>query len=122
MQEFRPSEIIQNKFGITHDHPSNQEVAILREQMSIFRQRRVWFWIALAAIVVAFVILIVSNVHGNSLDQSLWFALLPAIFVGLLAPLSILPLFALLAMSHASEAPALAPLFQRPPPAAITSF
>ncbi len=88
--------------------------------MSVFGQKRVWFWIALAAIVIALVVLFVPNVHGNSPDQSLWLALLPVFFVGLIAPLRILPLFALLTLGHASEAPALAPSFQRPPPSSIT--
>ena len=88
--------------------------------MSVFRQKRVWFWIAFAAIVIAFVVLIVPNVHGNSPDQSLWLALLPLIFVGLIAPLDILPLFTLLTLGHAPEAPTLAPSFQRPPPSGIT--
>jgi hypothetical protein len=34
--------------------------------------------------------------------------------------LSILPLFALLALGHPFEAPSLAPSFQRPPPSPIT--
>lgn len=88
--------------------------------MSVFRQKRVWFWIAFAAIVIALVVFIVPNVHGNSPDYSLWLALLPVFFVGLIAPLDIVPLFALLTLGHASEAPTLAPSFQRPPPSGIT--
>jgi hypothetical protein len=88
--------------------------------MSVFRQKRVWFWIACTAIVIALVVLIAPNVSGNSPDQSLWLALLPVFFVGLIAPLEILPLFALLTLGHASESPALAPSFQRPPPSGIT--
>ena len=88
--------------------------------MNVFRQKRVWFWIAFAAIVIALVVLIVPNLHGNSPDQSLRLAFLPVFFVGLIAPLDILPLFALLTLGYASEAPALAPSFQRPPPSGIT--
>jgi hypothetical protein len=88
--------------------------------MSVFRQKRVWFWIAFAAIVLTFVILTVSNVHGNSADPSLWLALLPVFFVGLIAPLDILPLFDLLTLGHVSDGPSLAPSFQRPPPSCIT--
>ena len=88
--------------------------------MSAFQQKRVWFWVACAAIVIALVVLIIPNVGGNSPDQSLWLALLPVFFVGLIAPLDILPQFALLTLGHASDAPALAPSFQRPPPSGIT--
>jgi hypothetical protein len=87
--------------------------------MDVFRQKRLWFWIAFAAIFIAFVVLIVPNVHGNSPDQSLWLAILPVIFVGLMAPLDS-PLSTLLTLGHASEAPTLAPSFQRPPPSGIT--
>ncbi len=79
-----------------------------------------WFWLAFAAIVISLVVLIVPNVHGNGPDQSLWLALLPVFFVGLIAPLDILPLFALLTLGYVAEAPALAPSFQRPPPSGIT--
>jgi Na+/H+-dicarboxylate symporter len=88
--------------------------------MSAFHQKRVWFWIAFAAIVIALVGLIVPNAHGNSPDQPQWLALLPVVFVGLIAPLSILPLIVLLTLGYASEAPTLAPSFQRPPPSGIT--
>lgn len=88
--------------------------------MSVFRQKRMWFWLAFAAIVISLVVLIVPNVHGNGPDQALWLALLPVFFVGLIAPLDILPLFALLTLGHVAEAPALAPSFQRPPPSGIT--
>jgi len=88
--------------------------------MSVFRNKRVWFWIAFGAIVIALVVLIFPSFHGNSSDHPLWLSLLPVFFVGLMAPLSILPLFALLTLGHIAEAPALAPSFQRPPPSAIT--
>jgi hypothetical protein len=87
--------------------------------MSVFQQKRVWFWIGFAAIVIALVGLMVPNVHGNNQDQLLWLVLLRVFFVGLIAPLSILPLIALLTLGHASKAPALAPSFQRPPPFGI---
>jgi hypothetical protein len=87
--------------------------------MSVFQQKRVWFWIAFAAIVIALVGLIVPNAISNSPDQPLWLALLPVFFVGVIAPLSILPLIALLTLGHAPEPPALAPSFQRPPPSGV---
>lgn len=88
--------------------------------MSVFQKKRAWFWIGFAVIVIALVGLIVLNAHGNGPDQPLWLALLPVFFVGLIAPLSILPLIALLFLGHTSEGPALAPSFQRPPPSRIT--
>ena len=88
--------------------------------MSVFLKKRVWFWIAIAAIVIMLVVLIVPNINGNSSYSSLCLAILPVFFVGLIASLNILPLFALLTLGHTPEAPALAPSFQRPPPFAIT--
>ena len=83
--------------------------------MNVFRQRRAWFWIAIAALAIAIVALVVPHGHGGA-DQPAWMGMLPALFVGLIAPLSLLPLIAVLCVGHAPEAPALAPSFQRPPP------
>jgi hypothetical protein len=96
--------------------PIASEVAILPSTMSVFGQKRAWFWIAFAAILIALVGFTVLNVHGDGPDQPLWLVLLPVFFVGLIAPLGIVPLIALLSLGHASEAPALAASFQRPPP------
>ena len=82
--------------------------------MNAFRQQRTWFWIAIAAIVIVFVALLVP--HGSSTDAPAWMALLPAFFVGLLVPFTLLPLLQVLSLGHAPEAPSLAPSFQRPPP------
>ncbi|HEY2467822.1 MAG TPA: hypothetical protein VGI45_08265 [Terracidiphilus sp.] len=82
--------------------------------MSSFRQQRSWYWIAIAAIVITLVALIVP--HGHVTDSPAWIALLPAFFVGLLVPFSMLPLLPVLSLGHAAEAPSLAPSFQRPPP------
>ena len=81
---------------------------------ALLRQKRAWFWVAIAAIVIALVALIVP--HGHATDVPAWIALLPAFFVGLLVPFSLLPLLAVLSLGHAAEAPSLAPSFQRPPP------
>ena len=84
--------------------------------MNAFRQRRAWFWIAIAAIIIALIALIVPHHNATGPDQSAWLALLPAFFVGLLVPFKLLPLRPVLSLGHAAEAPSLAPSFQRPPP------
>jgi bacteriorhodopsin len=88
--------------------------------MTVFPQKSVWFWIAFAALVIALAVLIIPNAPlGVNADQPLWLVLLPALFIGLIVPLGVLPLFALLTLGHASPAPALGPLFQRPPPVVL---
>jgi hypothetical protein len=82
--------------------------------MSAFPNRRAWFWIAIAAIVIAVLALLIP--HGSSTDAPAWMALLPAFFVGLLIPFSLLPLLPVLSLGHPAKAPSLAPSFQRPPP------
>lgn len=82
--------------------------------MNAFRQQRAWFWIAVAAIAIALIALLVP--HGHSTDARASMALLPAFFVGLLVPFSLLPLLPALSLGHAPEAPSLAPSFERPPP------
>ena len=57
--------------------------------------------------------------HGHSTDAPAWMAILPAFFVGLLVPFSLLPLLPVLSLGHTPEAPSLAPSFQRPPPSAF---
>jgi bacteriorhodopsin len=100
---------------------ANSKIAILAPagfEMNAFRQQRAWFWIAIAAIVIAFVALLVP--HGSNTDAPAWMALLPAFFVGLLVPFTLLPLLPVLSLGHTHEAPSLAPSFQRPPPFRIT--
>jgi hypothetical protein len=82
--------------------------------MNAFRQQRAWYWIAIAAIMIALVALLVP--HGHSTDAPAWMALLPAFFVGLLVPFNLLPLLPVLSLGHTPEVPSLAPSFQRPPP------
>ena len=82
--------------------------------MKAFRHQRAWFWIVVAAIAIVLIALIVP--HGSSTAAPAWLALLPAFFVGLLVPFSLLPLLPALSVGHAPEAPSLAPSFQRPPP------
>jgi len=89
--------------------------------MSVFRQKRLWFWVGFVALVVALAILIIPNAAlRNNPDQPLWLVFLPAPFIGLIVPRGVVTLFALLTLGHASAAPALGPLFQRPPPADLT--
>jgi hypothetical protein len=82
--------------------------------MRAFRQQRAWYWIAIAAIVIALVALLLP--HGHATNAPAWIALLPAFFVGLLVPFNLLPLLLVLSLGHAPQAPSLAPSFQRPPP------
>jgi hypothetical protein len=82
--------------------------------MSAFRQKRLWFWIAIAAIVVVLVALLVP--HGHSTPHPDWLALLPLVFIGMIAPLSLVPFRRVLSCGHSPQAPVLAPSFQRPPP------
>jgi hypothetical protein len=82
--------------------------------MKLFRRQRAWFWIAVAAIAIAVLALLIP--HGSTTDALAWMALLPAFFVGLLVPFSLLPLLPVLSLGHAHNAPSLAPSFQRPPP------
>ena len=84
--------------------------------MNVFNPKRAWFWIAVAAIAIAVIALLVPHT-GNTADQQAWLALLPVFFVGLICSLSATKLLPALALEHGPEAPALAPSFQRPPPA-----
>jgi hypothetical protein len=82
--------------------------------MRAFRQQRAWYWIAIAAIVIALVALLLP--HGHATNAPAWMAPLPTFFVGLLVAFSLLPLLLVLSLGHAPDPPSLAPSFQRPPP------
>lgn len=82
--------------------------------MKQLRKQRAWFWIAVAAIAIVVLALLIP--HGQTTDAPAWMALLPAIFVGLLVPFTLLPLLPVLSLGHTPELPSLAPSFQRPPP------
>jgi bacteriorhodopsin len=84
--------------------------------MKSFRQKRVWFWIAIAAIVIAVLALVVPHHNANGPDQFAWLALLPVFFVGLIAPFNLPTLLSVLSLGYPAKAPDLAPSFQRPPP------
>ena len=86
--------------------------------MNSFSPKRIWFWIAVAAITIAVIALLLPH-SGNTADHQTLLAILPVFFVGLIAPLGVQSLLAVLKIGHAPEAPALAPPFQRPPPARV---
>jgi hypothetical protein len=82
--------------------------------MNTLHQRRAWFWIAIAAIVVALLALLAPHAHATG--QPDWLAVLPVFFVGLIAPLSLLPLRRAASQGRTPETPELPQSFQRPPP------
>jgi|GEM_PF-1428890 len=86
--------------------------------MNAFQPKRALYWIAIAAIAIAVIALLVPH-SGNTAGQQAWLALLPVLFVGLVAQLSVRPLLAVLTVGHAPQEPSLAPSFQRPPPARL---
>jgi hypothetical protein len=86
--------------------------------VNAFSPKRAWFWIAVAAITIAVIALLLPHA-GNTADQQGWLAILPVFFDGLIAPFAVKCLVAVLRIGHAPEAPALAPWFQRPPPARL---
>jgi hypothetical protein len=75
---------------------------------------RGWLLIAAVAIGIALLLLLVPHVH--SADNGIWLAVLPILFVGFIAALSLLSPFACFYMGRTPEAPALPTSFQRPPP------
>jgi hypothetical protein len=78
------------------------------------RHRRGFLLIAAIAIGIALVLLLAPQGHsGHGPD---WLAILPALFVGVISPLSLLPAMAYVYVGRAPDAPALAASFQRPPP------
>ena len=83
--------------------------------MNTFHPRRAWFWIAIAAIVIALVALLVPHA-GQSTAQPDWLALLPVFFIGLIAPLTLQPLIEVLSLGRTPVSPLRASSFQRPPP------
>jgi hypothetical protein len=83
--------------------------------MNAFRQKRAWFWIAIAALAIVLIALLVPHGHSN-VDHPAWMALLPVFFIGLIAPLDLIALISVLSLDHPPQSPTLAPSFQRPPP------
>jgi len=81
------------------------------------RNERKWLLIAAIAIKVALVLLLVPQTHSG--HASLWLAVLPVLFIGLIWLLCLLPASGSLDLAHAKEVPALQPSFQRPQPLTI---
>jgi len=78
---------------------------------------RKWLLIAAIAIMVALVLLLVPQTHSG--HASVWLAVLPVLFIGVIWLLCLLPASGSFDLAHAKEAPALQPSFQRPPPLSI---
>jgi hypothetical protein len=81
------------------------------------RNERKWLLIAAIAIVVALVLLLIPQAHSGHV--SVWLAILPIQFIGLIWLLCLLPASGNFHLAHAKGAPALQPSFQRPPPLTI---
>jgi hypothetical protein len=81
------------------------------------RNEHKWLLIALVAIMVALVLLLVPQTHSG--HASVWLAVLPILFIGLVWLLCLLPASGSFELAREKEAPALQPSFQRPPPLTI---
>jgi RsiW-degrading membrane proteinase PrsW (M82 family) len=78
------------------------------------RYQRMWMAVAVIAIVVALALMLVPQAHsGNS---SAWLAILPVLFIGVVAPLLLLAFLERLDPRSSSAAPDFEPFCQRPPP------
>jgi cell division protein FtsW (lipid II flippase) len=81
------------------------------------RNERKWLLIAVIAIMVALVLLLIPQTHAG--HASVWLAILPVLFIGVIWLLCLLPASGSFGLAHAKEVPALQPSFQRPPPLTI---
>jgi uncharacterized membrane protein len=77
------------------------------------RYQRVWIVIAAIAIVAALVLMLVPQGHSG---DGAWLAVLPVLFIGVIAPLRLLAFLERFDAGRAHDAPAFEPSFQRPPP------
>jgi len=77
------------------------------------RQRRGWVLIAAIAIGFALLLMLAPSAHSGAAD---FVAILPLLLVGIVSPLSLLGLLMFAYSGRVSQAPELAPSFQRPPP------
>jgi hypothetical protein len=78
------------------------------------RHRRAWLLVAAITIAVALVLMLVP--HGHAGSGAAWLAVLPVLFVGMIAPLRVSPVPECFDLGRTSDAPSLQPSFQRPPP------
>ncbi|MGA2571653.1 MAG: hypothetical protein ABSF23_14140 [Terracidiphilus sp.] len=78
------------------------------------RYQRVWVAVAAIAIVAALVLMLVPQAHSG--DPGAWLAILPVLFVGVIAPLRLLAFLERSNPGYTADAPAFEPCFQRPPP------
>ncbi len=82
------------------------------------RHQRAWLLVAVFAIAVALVLMLVPHAHSGHVD--VWLAVLPILFIGVISPFRLLQALEYLDLSRISDAPALQPSFQRPPPLRLT--
>ena len=61
----------------------------------------------------------VSGVYLHDAASGAWTAMLPVLFVGLMAPLTLISLRSMFSLGRTPASPALPCLFQRPPPALL---
>ena len=78
------------------------------------RHQRAWLLVAIFAIAVALVLMLVPHAHSGHVD--VWLAVLPILFIGVIWPFRLLQALEYLDLACISDAPALQPTFQRPPP------
>jgi hypothetical protein len=84
--------------------------------MMLSQHRREFILIAAIAIGIVLLLLLVPHAHPG--DNGAWLAVLPLLFVGLISPLSLLSMLALLCLGITPGAPVLPASFPRPPPIA----
>jgi len=81
------------------------------------RHQRAWLLIAAIAIVAALVLMLVPQAHSG--NASAWLAVLPVLFIGVIAPFRLPGFLDLSDPRCAAETPVFEPSFQRPPPLTI---
>lgn len=78
------------------------------------QHRRVWLWVAAIAIVAALVLMLAPQAHsGHTVN---WLAMLPVVFIGLIAPQTVLVHLALGDEARKPHVSTHRARFQRPPP------
>ncbi|HWA93526.1 MAG TPA: hypothetical protein VG844_02915 [Terracidiphilus sp.] len=78
------------------------------------RQRRTWMLIA--TVLVAIVLVLALSPAGHGTVHHHWMAMLPAVFIGIVASFDLHKRTFCQVILHPHAEPALAPNFQRPPP------